>query len=205
VIYIPKQFEQADRAQLFRLMRQNSFATLISVTENGPLITHLPVMIDEQASTLHGHVARSNPVWHGFGPDHELLFIFHGPHHYISPTWYTVQPSVPTWNYAVVHVKGCAKIIDDRGRIESMLHQLVNSHESVLSPSWSMNLPANFMEKMVSNIVAFEVAITQLQGKFKLSQNRPLADRMNVISALRDLEDPDAANVAELMDRALRD
>ena len=202
MIYAPKQFVESDRETLLQLVRNNSFATLISATGNDPLVAHVPALLNEAGEILRCHVARANPIWHDFTSSRELLFIFHGPHCYISPNWYTTKhPSVPTWNYAVVHVHGIPEIIEDRQRVESMLAELVAEHESSFEIPWSMELPADYQRKMIDGIVAFEVRITRMVGKLKLSQNRPLADRRSVITALRETGSEDASRVAALMQR----
>lgn len=202
MIYVPGDFAETDRQTLLQLIRENSFATLISSGSNDPIIAHVPVLLDDGGNSLQCHVARANPLWRDFSKDRELLVIVHGPHHYISPAWYaTEQPSVPTWNYATVHVHGIAEIVEDRGRIESMLQRLVAEHESSRDAPWSMDLPADYLRNMVDGIVAFEVRITRMEGKFKLSQNRPPADRDNVIAALLDKGDDNAASLAALMKR----
>ena len=205
MIYTPKHFAVTERKQIFRLMRENSFATMLSMSGTEPVITHLPVLVDEVTTTLHAHVARPNPVWRNFSDKQELLFIFHGPHHYVSPSWYTTHPSVPTWNYAVVHAKAVANIITDRHAIEAMLRKLVEEHESRFAEPWEMRLPDDYMQQMIDGIVAFEARITDLRGKFKLSQNRSPADRLNVIAALRDAGDAEADRLAHLMDELVGD
>jgi len=203
VIYSPQQFTVTDRDVLLRLIRENSFATLIVGTGSDPMVAHIPVFMDEATDTLLAHVARANPLWQQLTPDREVLFVFHGPHHYVSPSWYTVHPSVPTWNYAVVHVNGCPTIIDDHVRVESMLRRLVDEHESGFELPWKMDLPTDFKRKMIDGVVAFEVRISRIQGKFKLSQNRPRVDRSRVIAALRDAGDDDATRLASLMQQVL--
>ncbi len=202
MIYTPKQFVESDRETLLKLIRANSFATLISPGGSDPLVAHIPALLNDTGEILRCHVARANPIWNDFAAERELLFIFHGPHCYISPNWYTAgQPSVPTWNYAVVHVHGIPDIVEDRKRVESMLTELVANYESSFEFPWSMELPADFQRKMIDGIVAFEVRITRMVGKFKLSQNRPVADRHSVITALRGTGNRDADDVAELMQR----
>lgn len=203
MIYASDHFVQNDREQLFRLMRRNSFATFVSTPKGEPVITHVPALVDEKTNSLNRHVARPNSIWRNFGPDHELPFIFQGPHHYIFPGWYTVQPSVPTWNYAVVHVKGRARVIDDQPGTESLVAELVQIHEAQLAPEWAMALPAECMRQIFDGIVACEARITHLQGKFKPSRIRSEGDRLNVIAALQENENPDAARVAALMSEML--
>lgn len=199
MIYMPEEFTVKDRDAIFRLIRQNSFATLISAVGNEPMVAHLPVVLNDTNDRLHAHVARANSIWHSFSPEREVLLIFHGPHHYVSPGWYTTHPSVPTWNYAVVHVNGLPTVIQDRGTIESMLRKLVNKHESKSETPWEMHLPADYLQNMIDGIVAFEVRITRVQGKFKLSQNRSDTDRLNVIAALEDEGGDNAVRLASLM------
>lgn len=199
MIYTPPEFANENSAQLFKLMRENAFATLVSTTGSEPSVTHLPVLVDESAGNLQAHVARANPVWRDFSKDRELLFIFHGPHHYVSPSWYTRHPSVPTWNYAVVHAKALPRIIEDQRAVEALLRRLVDEYESKFTDQWKMDLPGDYMRQMINGIVAFEARITHLQGKFKLSQNRPPADRLSVIAALQDSDNTEADKLAKLM------
>lgn len=204
MIYSPQQFTISDRDLLFRVMRENSFATLIAASGEDPWVAHVPVIADPENNLLHAHVARANPIWHQFAKPRKALFIFHGPHHYISPSWYTVHPSVPTWNYVVVHVSGVPMIVEDRAIIETMLGRLVEQHEAVSEAPWSMDLPADYLQKMIDGIVAFQVPIDRIEGKFKLSQNRPRVDQSNVIAALEKTGSETAARVAALMGQVLK-
>ena len=201
MIYVPEVFAEKDRETLLQLIRNSSFATLISSVGSDPIVAHVPVLLDETGSILHAHVARANPVWRDFMPDRELLFLFHGPHHYISPNWYNSHPSVPTWNYAAIHVSGIPDIIEDHKKIESMLRRLVAEHESSLETPWQMELPEEYLHNMINGIVAFEIRITRIEGKFKLSQNRSLEDRRNVIAALQKAGGDNATSLAALMQR----
>ena len=185
-------------------MRQHNFATLISGAGDEPSVAHVPVLVDEATNLVRAHVVRANPLWHEFAPDREVLLIFHGPHHYISPNWYTSHPNVPTWNYAVVHVSGFPRVIEgqskeDRATITSMLRELVDENEAKFSRPWRMELPADYMQRMMDDIVAFEVRVTRVTGKFKLSQNRPPSDRLSVIAALQESGNEDAEGVVHLM------
>lgn len=190
-------------------MRQHSFATLISGASDEPLIAHVPVLVDEATNLVRAHVARANPLWRDFAPDREVQIIFHGPHHYVSPNWYASHPSVPTWNYAVVHVSGFPRVIEgrskeDRGKIEAMLRELVDENEAKLPRPWKMDLPAEYMQRMINGIVAFEIRVTRVTGTFKLSQNRPPPDQLNVITALRESGEEEAAAVAHLMEEVFQ-
>ncbi len=204
MIYIPDQFCVNDHKLLWRVMQENSFATLVAGSGEQPIVAHLPVVVDEAAGLLHAHVAHANPLWRALSPDREVLCIFHGPHHYVSPNWYNVHPSVPTWNYAVVHVSGHPVIVTDRARVESMLRSLVEAHESRLETPWKMDLPADYLENMVDGVVAFELRINRIEGKFKLSQNRSNGDRSKVIAALKRDGSDSAVGVAALMELVRR-
>src|SRR5206468_2683175 len=134
--------------------------------------------------TLLSHMARANDQWQDFARGAEALVIFQGHHTYISPSWYEIHPSVPTWNYMVVHAYGTPRLITDDDRIRAALRELVATHESAFDEPWPMDLPDDYLRKMLRGIVAFEIPITRLEGKFKLSQNRSERDRQLVIAAL---------------------
>ncbi|MEP7200136.1 MAG: FMN-binding negative transcriptional regulator, partial [Chloroflexota bacterium] len=190
-MYIPHQFLVADRAVLFDLMAQFNFATLVTTQDGVPVATHLPFLVKPDAGahgTLVGHMARANAQWQTFAPDREALVIFQGHHAYISPSWYAEHPSVPTWNYAVVHAYGVPRIVDDYDAVVAILRALVARHEGGFETPWEMNLPDAYQRKMINGIVAFEIALTRLEGKFKLSQNRSAADRRGIVAALAQTE-----------------
>ena len=201
-MYIPDAFRETDRKALHQLMRQNSFATLITINGGAPLASHLPILLDSDRGdygTLSGHMARANPQWRDFSDGREALAIFQGPHAYVSPSWYETHPSVPTWNYAVIHAYGTARLIDDRSELRKLLQASVQFYESGFEKPWAFELPEKFVEKMMDMIVGFEIPISRIEGKFKLSQNRPPADRRRVERTLGESADPLAKAVAELM------
>ncbi len=201
-MYIPKAFREDHINTLHKLMREYSFATLITQHEGVPFATHLPFMLDAQRGpngTLLAHMARANPQWHDFASGQEELVIFQGPHAYISPSWYEVELSVPTWNYAVVHAYGIPRLIEDGEELYQLLKTLIETHEAQFEKPWPFQLPDDYLQKMMRGIVGFEIEITRLEGKFKLSQNRTEAERENVIAALQ--ESRDTLAVAELMTR----
>ena len=199
MIHIPGHFAEHDIARLHALVRTHNFATLVSAHQGEIQVSHLPFLLDEEGKLLRAHMARANPQWRTFSPEREVVVIFHGPHHYVSPAWYATHPSVPTWNYAVVHVQGRPRLIEDRERLAALLRELVARHEAASSRPWKMDLPPDYQDKMLSAIVGFEIVITRLDGKFKLSQNRPESDRPLVIEALERLGSDDARGVAALM------
>jgi transcriptional regulator len=201
-MYIPKAFREDDFDTLHNFMREYSFATLITRHEGVPFATHLPFILDTQRGsngTLLAHMARANPQWHDFNSEQEVLVIFQGPHAYVSPSWYEAQLSVPTWNYAVVHAYGISHLIEDDEELYELLKILIATHEVQFKNPWPFQLPHDYLQKMMRGIVGFEIEITRLEGKFKLSQNRTESERENVIGALQ--ESSDTLAVAELMSR----
>ena len=201
-MYTPQHFEATDPALLIELMRRFSFATLVTMHEGRPLASHLPFLVYPDAGDrgcLVAHMARANEQWRDFASGAEALVIFQGDHTYITPSWYTVHPSVPTWNYMVVHAHGVPKVIADDEQVREVLGALVDTHEAAFEAPWPMNLPDQYMRKMMRGIVAFEIPISRLEGKFKLSQNRSAIDRQRVIDALDAGGDPVEQRVAAMM------
>jgi transcriptional regulator len=144
-------------------------------------------------------MARANPQWRHFEDGREVLVIFTGPHAYISPAWYASAPAVPTWNYTAVHAYGTPCIISDHHRFAHRLHELVEFYESGREERWSGEMPAEFRDRLMHGIVGVEIEITRLEGKFKLSQNRPTEDREPVIPALSASADPMDRETAAMM------
>lgn len=187
MLYVPEVFAERDASALCALVEENGFATLISPDAVDPPVTHLPLLLERArgpSGVLLGHMARANPHWRHLERHPGVLAIFHGPHAYVSPAWYQVHPSVPTWNYAVVHVAGNARLIHDPAALEPLVRRLVEYHERTRPQPWRMDLPADYRTAMLRGIVGFEIEITAITGKFKLSQNRPAVDREHVCAAL---------------------
>jgi transcriptional regulator len=197
-MYLPKHFEVTDRAVLFDLMQKFSFATLVSIHEGVPFATHIPFTMKPEHNQLASHIARANPQWTSFHQNSEVLVIFQGDHSFISPAWYDKHPSVPTWNYMTVHAYGKLRIVEDSKAVKKLLHDLVLQYEK----EWDMlQLPENYMQGMMKGIVAFEIELTKLEGKFKLSQNRSGVDQENVIEALSQSTNEVDQAVAEAMQK----
>ncbi len=197
-MYIPKSNLETDTAVLYQFMRDNNFAILITQGGGrGIAASHLPFMVDAERGLLKAHLARANDQWKSFDGS-EVLVIFQGAHAYISPSWYETHPSVPTWNYATVHVYGVPQIIDDDETIHGMLGELVENHEHGREPEWEMTLPDDYYRKMVASIVVFEMPISRIEGKFKLSQNRSEVDQESVIAHLASSPYPTDVAAAQL-------
>jgi transcriptional regulator len=199
-VYIPEHFCLRHDADAVAFMRANPFAILISTTDAGPYATHLPLFVREADGNvvLHGHVAKANPHWRYLEQRTQCLTIFHGPHSYISPSNYTARESVPTWNYAAVHLYGKARLFSSEADVHGMLHELMETFEPAYRHQWE-GLSEKYRETMLRQIVGFEIAATKIEGKFKLSQNRTPEDQANVITSLEKAEDSAASSVARMM------
>jgi transcriptional regulator len=206
-MYPPEAFKVDDRATLNAFLRQHNFATLVTQNAGGLQATHVPLVSKEgvgEHGALQGHLARANPHWRDLDPDTEVLVIFTGPHAYISPAWYQTSPAVPTWNYTAVHIYGLPRLIEDPEDSATMLHELVEVHERDRPDRWSGEMPEDFRDRLMKGIVGFEIVITRIEGKFKLSQNRP-DDAPGVVEGLSQSPHPGDREVAELMRRVLAD
>ena len=191
-MYTPAFNRVEDRAVLLEAMRAWSFAVLFGPDANGaPVATHLPLTILDEGEfgTLEGHFALANPHWKALA-GRETLVVFSGPHSYVSPSLYVERKSVPTWNYIAIHATGTLELIpdvpgDDAGnfvRKDALLKRLIAANEPAYAEQWN-ELPVAYRISMTAGIVGFRIAIRRLEGKFKLSQNRPEQDRKNVLAA----------------------
>lgn len=204
-MYIPRSFSEDDPAVLYSLMQRYSFATLVTCTDGQLIASHLPFMLDPQRGVLKAHMARANAQWQSFNNNQEVLVIFQGPHAYVTPSWYEPDPNnVPTWNYAVVHAYGLPRVIDDPAAVYQLLCELVDINEAGFETPWQLDdFPA--YEHRLRAVVAFEIDITRLEGKFKLSQNRNDTDQQHVMDELSGSETPlDAATGALMQERRSR-
>ena len=204
-MYVPAPFAfpPHQRGALFDIIDTHPFA-LMTVATGGTLdAVHVPLLIDRERGaygTLRGHVARANPIWQAFGGD--ALVVFHGPHAYVSPDWYTTPGLVPTWNYVAVHAYGVPQVIAEPDRVLALLADLSATAEATLAPKppWTLDkVPTAARDALLGGIVAFEIVVTRLEGKQKLSQNRQPADIAGVETALRARGDEANRAVADLM------
>ena len=206
-MYNPKHFEETRVEVLHQLIRQHAFAALVTSGPDGLSANHIPLEIDPEPAplgTLRGHVARGNPLWKQTTADNETLVIFQGPSTYITPSWYATKQQtgkvVPTWNYAIVHAYGRIRFTENAGWLRRLLTQLTDHHESSRSAPWKLSdAPDEFIERQMQAIVGIEIPITRLIGKWKVSQNRPAADRAGVIAGLAQNGDATSQAMAELV------
>lgn len=186
-MYIPEHFAETDLATLHEFIQQHSFATLVTQHDGAPFASHLPLLLNSSVGThgaLFGHMARNNGQWHDFAAGTEVLVMFQGAHSYVSPSWYESNPMlVPTWNFTAVHAYGRARILLEAELVET-LHQLVDENEKAFQSPWKLELTQVMRERMLGAIAGFEISLNSVQGKFKLSQNRSVQDRKNVIAQL---------------------
>lgn len=199
-MYIPEFNRQEDRATILAFMRANPFAILVSNVDGVPFATHLPLLIDDAGDqiVIQGHMAKANAHWKSMKEGEESLIIFHGPHAYISPSLYENRESVPTWNYAAVHVYGEPTLFTDEESLRATLHRMIDTFESSYMTQWS-ELSEQYQSRMMKHIVGFNIKVKKLEGKFKLSQNRTKGEQARVIQSLNQSQDSNIEGVAQLM------
>lgn len=202
MVYLPSVFNEARPEVLAAHIERHDFGLLVSQGAGGMQASHIPFLAVRRggALLLQGHLARPNPQVAQLATGGEVLAIFAGPHAYVSPTWYEAGPSVPTWNYADVHAYGTVRPIAEEAWLRDLLRRLSERHEAANPTPWRMaDQPADYLATMLNGIIGFEIAVTRLEGKYKLSQNRPAADRPRIIAALEARGDDGARAVARLM------
>jgi transcriptional regulator len=204
-MYLPKHFEETRVEVLHGLIRAHPLGALVTLTANGLEANHIPFEIDPDPApfgTLRGHVARANPAWRELSRG-DALIIFQGPQIYVSPSWYPSKREggkvVPTWNYALVHVYGPLRAVDDAAWLRVFVEKLTDRHEAARPDRWHVtDAPADYVDKMVTAIVGIEISIARIVGKWKVSQNRPAADRVGVAAGLEAQGTDVAGAMAEL-------
>jgi transcriptional regulator len=195
-MYIPKFNQIADRATLLETMRAYPFAILFGAET----ATHLPLLVKDEGEhgLLEGHFAKANPHWQALA-GRETLIVFPGPHTYISPSLYVEELSVPTWNYIAIHAYGTLDLIEDDAGKQRLVEELITVNEPAYLDRWRAFEPG-YQRSMLKGIMGFRIAITRIEGKFKISQNRPEQDRVNVRNAQVAGSDDERA-LARWMDR----
>lgn len=201
-MYIPEFNRVRDHADIAAFVQANPFAILVSASDSGPFATHIPILVREvdNKMVLHGHMAKSNPHCALLESGQESLAIFHGPHAYISPSLYESRESVPTWNYAAVHVYGQARAVTDAEHLMEEVREVINAFDPTYFAQWS-SLSDKFRYGMLKQIVGFEMVASRVDAKFKISQNRSKADQAAVIGSLGQSTDSAVSGVARLMEK----
>jgi transcriptional regulator len=198
-MYSPAYNQLEDRAELIEFMRANGFVVLVTGTGGTLHASHLPAMVQEHEGQIRVdmHMARANPQWKEFFDDEEVLVVFPGPHAYVSPRWYEEKERVPTWNYAAVHAYGTPRIIDDKNLKLQSQRRLI----AALDPQWLPRFDAlrrEYVDKMLDGIVNFEIAVTRIDTRWKLSQNRTRREQELIVSELERSSDSSERALAAL-------
>lgn len=192
-MYVPPQFAEDRVSILHQAIRAAGLATLVTHGSGGLIASPLPLMLDDADGangTLYGHLARANPQWREADPAVEALALFMGPDAYVTPSWYATKREtgkvVPTWNYVTVHAYGPVTFFEDATALLDVVTRLTVRHEAGRAEPWATSdAPAAFIGSQLKGIVGFRMPITRLQGKWKVSQNRPAADRDGVVQGLQ--------------------
>ena len=177
-MYIPRHFAVTEAATLNQFITDNSFGLLTSQHQGRLFASHIPFLYDPMAGLLTGHLAKANPQ-HEDLDEQEVLIVLQGAHGYVSPNWYE-QPGVPTWNYQAVHIYGQAQCFTAADELKQVVDGLTRQHEQDLPEPWS----PGYDERMLNAIIGIRINITGIEGKFKLNQNRSVADRQGVVDHL---------------------
>ncbi|MBL0371175.1 FMN-binding negative transcriptional regulator [Rhizobium sp. KVB221] len=207
-MYQPPHFREERTDVLHALMRAHPLATLIATGPDGePEANVIPMLLDEgrgAMGTLKAHVARANPQWKILAETGRALVIFQGPDAYITPSWYVTKEEnhkvVPTWNYAIVQVRGNVTVHQDAAWLAQQIRELTQSQEGGRKQPWAVDdAPQNFIDAQIRGIVGLEIEITAIEGKWKVSQNRPAADRTGVVQGLEAEGNVAASDMAGLV------
>lgn len=206
-MYLPAAFREDRVETLHEIIRAHPLATLVTTGADGLTANHVPMLLDPEPAplgTLRGHLARVNPQLAMAGGD--ALVIFHGPQAYVTPSWYASKREhgkvVPTWNFVAVHAYGVLQTFDDPRRLHALVSALTNWQEGAFPTPWHVtDAPDDFVQPQLTAIVGIEIVVTRIEGKRKLSQNRPEKDREGVVEGLAARGDADSVAVAEEMRR----
>lgn len=197
---------------MHELIRARPLATLVTLSSSGLNANHIPLHLSESPApfgTLQGHVARANPILSDLEKNTEVLAVFHGPDAYITPSWYATKKEtgkvVPTWNYAVVHAYGYVRVVGDVSWLRAQLEALTTHNEASFSEPWAVaDAPHEFTEKLIGNIVGFEMVISRLSGQWKVSQNQPQQNQASVVEGLKASGQQDSSAMAALVEAATK-
>lgn len=204
-MYNPPHFQEQRPEVLQQLIREHSLAALVTLGSDGLIANHVPLILDPAAGplgTLRGHLSRMNPQWRDSLPEIPALAIFQGPSAYITPSWYPSKDAggkvVPTYNYMVVHAHGPLQTYDDPRLLERNVRDLTQLHEARFAEPWSVDdAPADYVQGLLRGIIGIQIPIARLEGKWKISQNRPPEDRQGAVDGLRQAGDPLSAAMTD--------
>lgn len=197
-MYNPAHFKVDDKDQIFRFLRKYSFGVIFTSASDVPRTASVPLFVDGELTTLTGHFAIANPIWKNLDGQ-EVLVVFQGPNHYISPLWYGEDYVVPTWNYVSAVVKGKIKLMNDQNEKIRALDQLSEFYEKQLNQDWQADWNDNHYTSQLKGIVAFSIEIGGIEMKRKLSQNHPRENTLKVSKKLLELDDSNAKQIGSMM------
>jgi transcriptional regulator len=180
-MYIPQHFDVTDKEKALAFIKAKAFGQLISMVNGRLFSSHIPFLVDDDGNSIHCHIAKNNPQWESI-EEQEVLATFQGPHGYVSPSWYN-SPGVPTWNYQVVHVYGRPELVTNTEKLKHSVDELIKTNESSMPNPWN----AEHKESSFNGIIGIKIKITEIQCKYKLSQNRSESDRKQVIEELQNM------------------
>jgi transcriptional regulator len=199
-MYVPKYAENKEISSIIDFIKHHAFGILVSHSAHKMVATHLPLEFSPDNKKLFGHISRANQQWKNFEGQPEVLAIFTGPHAYISSSWYDHE-NVPTWNYIAAHVYGKISIIEGEELYQS-LTRLTDKYEAASSRPVSVNnMTPEYVRKSIQGLVGFEIAITNIEATFKLSQNRDQKNFQSIIHELEKRQDEGSLQVASEMRR----
>ncbi|MBT2735680.1 FMN-binding negative transcriptional regulator [Bacillus sp. ISL-7] len=204
-MYIPKFFKVTNVDEIWDFVQKHSFGTIVTTEQGKPIATHLPLGLNKKDDDYYitGHLAYGNPQWRTFETCEDGLVMFQGPNAYISSSWYGHE-EVPTWNYQAVHIYGKASILEKDELIEELTIMLEKYEENRENPVLWDKLSPELLENQLQGIVGFKIKVEQIQAAYKLSQNRNETDYMNIIDKLQNEENPNSKQMAELMEKRLK-
>ncbi|TCP55731.1 PaiB family negative transcriptional regulator [Tumebacillus sp. BK434] len=197
-MYIPEHFVIKEVTAAYNVIQENSFATLFSMHNGVPFATHLPLTLNKDKTHLYGHFARPNPQWKDI-QNQQVLTVFHGPHCYISPSWYETNKAVPTWNYVTVHVYGKVELLEDEQELVSSLNDMVLKYEAPDTSYRLQDVDAEYFSGLSKGVQGFKIKIEKIEGKAKLSQNHSSHRQELVIKQLEQIPFTDEQQIASLM------
>jgi len=208
-MYQPPHFQEERIEVMHELIIAHPFATLVSLEGSGLSANHIPLVLHPKLSkkaTLRGHIAKANPLWKNYDATIDVLAIFQGAQHYITPSWYPSKKEhgkvVPTWNYVIVHASGPLKIIEDDTWLREHLNELTSRHEGERPVPWNVaDAPADYVERQLKGIVGLEIPISHLEGKWKVSQNRSDQDRLGISRGLTSEGGNDSEDMSKLIEK----
>ena len=191
-MYVPPHFLENEKSALHRAIGETRLATLVTLGSEGMEASHVPILLDEGEGpygAIRGHLARANPQWRRASAETPALVMFLGPDAYVSPNWYATKREtgkvVPTWNYLAIHAYGRVEFFEDAERLRAIVTSLTQRHEGRREKPWAVSdAPEDYIKAQLRGIVGFRLPIDRLEGKWKLSQNRPEADRRGVVEGL---------------------